>query len=176
MNLSVFEKDSGLRTMVQDALYNVECPLTEEVYVRKAILKLKKVCDELPKHNYKGIDKNGIKLDKIEVEQANVSPNYLNVAHEKNRIIANAKACHSRGKTYFIMAAASIIERVLICNEKSKDGYYYYCEQTDTPIPGEYFQGYYGVQLVDIRIVEEKAGLYGPEYTYCYTFTKMENN
>lgn len=170
MELSVFEKASGLRTTVRDALYIVECPKSEEVYVANAILRLKEICDEMPK--YEGVDKNGIKLDgKVEVQTTKVSANYLQTI-QKNRCIAQDKLRHHRGKTYCIMLAATIVEQVLDCNEKSKDGYYYYCENASEPIPAEYFQGYEGVQLVDIKVVGEEASVYGPEYTYCYTFTK----
>lgn len=171
MELSVFEKNSGFRITVMDSLYTVDCPKVEEVYVRKAILRLKEICDELPK--YEGVDKNGIKLDKeIEVQTAKVSADFLQTAYRKNSAIAQDKIRRHRGKTYCIMAAASIVGQVLDCEEKSKDGYYYYCENAVEPISEEYFQGYYGVQLVDIRIVGEQASIYGPEYTYCYTFTK----
>lgn len=165
MELSVFKKNSGPRIMIRDTLYNVECPSSEEVYVRKAILKLKEICDELPKYNYKGVDKNGITLDKVEPTAAHVSANYL-LAKSRN----NARLSH--GDAYYIGKASCIIEQVLMCKDKSKNGYYYYCEVTNDPVPKEYLEGYPGVNIVSIQVVDEKAGPYGPEFMYCYTFTR----
>lgn len=171
MEFYVFEKDSGLRSFVKDSLYTVNCPKAEEIYVIAAIRRLREVCDELPK--YEGADdKNSIKLDEVvDFKIAGCSANCL-VARGLQKVVDQHRVRRNRNETYFIMAAACIVEEVLDCNEKSKDGYYYYCEKAKEPIPEEYFQGYEGVQLVDVRKVDEIANLYGPEYTYCYTFTK----
>lgn len=176
MEFYVFEKESGLRSFVKDGLYTVNCPKAEEVYVFKAIRRLREICDEcdeLPK--YEGVDnKNGVKLDKIaDFKMANVSADYL-VASGKQRVIEQHRI-RGRNETYFIMAAASIVEKLLNCKEKSKDGYYYYCEVVEEPIPEEYFQGYEGVQLISITKVDKVATIHGPEYMYCYTFTKTNS-
>ena len=117
MEFYVFEKESGLRSFVRDSLYTVNCPKAEEDYVLKAIRRLREICDELPK--YEGVDdKNGVKLDKIaDFEMANASADYL-VARGKQRVIEQHRV-RRRNETYFIMAAACIVENVLNCNEKS---------------------------------------------------------
>lgn len=170
MEFYVFEKESGSRSFLRDNFYIVNCPKAEESYVKKAIQRLREICNELPE--YEDVEyKNGIKLDEVtEFKMANASANYL-VASGKQRIIEQDRVCR-RNKTYFTMAAASIVEKVLDCKEKSKNGFYYYCEKVKEPIPKEYFQGYEGVQLIDIKQTNEVATFDGPEYLYCYIFTK----
>lgn len=171
VTIEIFEKSPGLRTIVKDSLYSVDCPLDDELYVKKAIFRLKALCDELPKPTHKDVDKNGIKLDKAEdPKSAKVSANYLQTLGKVDEIARDK--VKRLGKSWNVMMAANIINQVISCTEKSKDGFYYYCEETNTPIPEVYFKGYPGVNLIKQEIVAEELTAYGPMRTWCYTFTK----
>lgn len=146
--ISVFEKASRHRTFIKDTLYNVECPSEEEAYVRKAILRLEEICEET--------------CDEI--------PQQASSSYSLSRARNNARLRY--GDEYYNVIAARIIKQVLTCKEKSTDGHYYYCEKTNDPVPKEYLEGYPGVNIVSIQVVDEKAGPNGPEFMYCYTFTK----